>query len=131
MWPGVVASRGCEECSWKVHDLEDGDLVRLIGGEGPAWTGVLQGASAAALRWRPAPDVWTGLEYAAHVRGVLEVFGARVDPTTGDAFTYIERPGGAFNPAVAVGASLIGLLSWSNIWIYLAANFAAGAAAQP
>ena len=55
-----------------MHDDLEGvaDLVRLIGGEGPAWTGVLQGASAAALRWRPAPDVWTGLEYAAHVRRV-------------------------------------------------------------
>jgi hypothetical protein len=78
MWPGVVASRGCDECGWKVHDLEDDDLVRLIGGEGPAWAGVLDGAPRAALRWRPAPDVWTGLEYAAHVRGVLEVFAARV-----------------------------------------------------
>lgn len=27
--------------------------------------------------------------------------------------------GGAFNPAVAVGASLMGLFSWSDIWIYL------------
>jgi hypothetical protein len=78
MWPDVVASRGCDECSWKVHDLEDDDLVRLLGGEGPAWAGVLQHASVGALHWRPAPEVWTGLEYAAHLRGVLEVFGARV-----------------------------------------------------
>ncbi|OWY61863.1 hypothetical protein B7486_61520 [cyanobacterium TDX16] len=78
MWPGVVAGGRCGECGWKVHDLEDGDLVRLMGGEGPAWAGVLRGASVEVLRWRPAPEVWTGLEYAAHVRGVLEVFGARV-----------------------------------------------------
>ncbi|MBP7960932.1 MAG: aquaporin [Caldilineaceae bacterium] len=37
--------------------------------------------------------------------------------------------GGAFNPAVAIGASLMGALSWGNIWIYLVANLAAGAAA--
>jgi aquaporin Z len=30
--------------------------------------------------------------------------------------------GGAFNPAVAFGATLMGLLSWANIWIYLIAN---------
>jgi aquaporin Z len=30
--------------------------------------------------------------------------------------------GGAFNPAVAFGASLMGLLNWANIWIYLVAN---------
>lgn len=37
--------------------------------------------------------------------------------------------GGAFNPAVAVGASVFGAFAWSNIWIYLVANFAGGAAA--
>jgi aquaporin Z len=37
--------------------------------------------------------------------------------------------GGAFNPAVAVGASLMGLFSWSHIWVYLVANLLGGAAA--
>jgi aquaporin Z len=37
--------------------------------------------------------------------------------------------GGAFNPAVAVGASLMGLFAWSHIWIYLVAGFLGGAAA--
>ncbi len=37
--------------------------------------------------------------------------------------------GGAFNPAVAVGITVMGLSPLSNIWIYLVANFAAGAAA--
>jgi aquaporin Z len=38
--------------------------------------------------------------------------------------------GGAFNPAVAVGISVMGLSSWANIWIYLLADLvgAAGAA---
>ena len=37
--------------------------------------------------------------------------------------------GGAFNPAVALGASIAGLLSWANIWVYLIACLAGGAAA--
>ncbi len=37
--------------------------------------------------------------------------------------------GGAFNPAVAVGITLMGLSSWGNIWIFLVANFAGGALA--
>jgi aquaporin Z len=37
--------------------------------------------------------------------------------------------GGAFNPAVAVGATLMGMFSWSHIWIYILANVLGGAAA--
>ncbi|MDX6687583.1 MAG: aquaporin [Baekduia sp.] len=37
--------------------------------------------------------------------------------------------GGAFNPAVAIGATVMGLFSWANIWVYLLATFAGGAAA--
>src|SRR5206468_7335139 len=31
--------------------------------------------------------------------------------------------GGAFNPAVAVGVTIMGLSSWAHIWIYLVADF--------
>lgn len=37
--------------------------------------------------------------------------------------------GGAFNPAVAIGITLLGLSSVSNLWIFLVANFAGGALA--
>ncbi len=37
--------------------------------------------------------------------------------------------GAAFNPAVAIAVSAIGLFSWSAIWIFLVANFAGGAIA--
>jgi aquaporin Z len=33
--------------------------------------------------------------------------------------------GGAFNPAVAVGITIMGLSAWTNIWIFLVANLAA------
>jgi aquaporin Z len=45
------------------------------------------------------------------------------------AFSVGNISGGAFNPAVAVGISFMGLSSWSNIWIYLVANFLGGAVA--
>jgi aquaporin Z len=41
------------------------------------------------------------------------------------AFAVGDISGGAFNPAVAVGISVLGISSWSGIWIYLVANFAA------
>jgi aquaporin Z len=45
------------------------------------------------------------------------------------AFSVGGISGGAFNPAIAVGAMVTGLFKWSNIWIYLLADFAGGAAA--
>ena len=45
------------------------------------------------------------------------------------AFSVGNLSGGAFNPAVALGISAMGLSTWSNIWIYLVAEFLGGAAA--
>jgi aquaporin Z len=45
------------------------------------------------------------------------------------AFSVGSISGGAFNPAVAVGISVLGLSSWANIWIYLLADFAGAAVA--
>jgi aquaporin Z len=45
------------------------------------------------------------------------------------AFAVGGISGGVFNPAVAVGISVMGLSSWVNIWVYLVANFAGAALA--
>src|ERR1700730_7498085 len=45
------------------------------------------------------------------------------------AFAVGDISGGAFYPAVAVGISILGLSSGSNLWIYLAANFGAAVVA--
>ncbi len=45
------------------------------------------------------------------------------------AFSVGSISGAAFNPAVAVGISVMGLSSWTNIWIYLVACFAGGGVA--
>jgi aquaporin Z len=45
------------------------------------------------------------------------------------AFAVGGISGGAFNPAIALGAMVTGLFKWSNIWIYLLADFLGGAAA--
>jgi aquaporin Z len=48
---------------------------------------------------------------------------------TAGAFAVGGISGGAFNPAVALGATVLGALKWSHIWVYLLANFAGGAVA--
>jgi len=45
------------------------------------------------------------------------------------AFSVGNISGGAFNPAVAVGITLMGLSAWGSIWIFMVANFSAGAVA--
>jgi aquaporin Z len=45
------------------------------------------------------------------------------------AFAVGGISGGAFNPAVAIGITVMGLSSATNIWIYLVANLLGGAAA--
>jgi aquaporin Z len=37
--------------------------------------------------------------------------------------------GGAFNPAIALGATVLGAFKWSHIWIHLLADFLGGVAA--
>jgi aquaporin Z len=45
------------------------------------------------------------------------------------AFAVGGISGGAFNPAVAFGASTMGLFAWAKIWIWLLADLAGGALA--
>ena len=45
------------------------------------------------------------------------------------AFAVGGTSGGAFNPAIAVGAMVTGLFAWSNIWIYFLADFLGAAVA--
>ena len=42
------------------------------------------------------------------------------------AFSVGGISGGAFNPAVAVGAGFMGLIQWGNIWIHLVADLLGG-----
>ncbi|MBK7492494.1 MAG: aquaporin [Nitrosomonas sp.] len=42
------------------------------------------------------------------------------------AFSVGGISGGAFNPAVAIAAPLMGLMDWNNIWIHISADFAGG-----
>lgn len=45
------------------------------------------------------------------------------------AFAFGAVSGGAFNPAVAIGISMLKLTSWNSIWIYLVGCFGGAAVA--
>ena len=57
-------------------------------------------------------------------------YGAAIGLTvTAGAYAVGGISGAVFNPAVAVGACLMGLIAWGSIWIYLVACFAAAVVA--
>jgi len=45
------------------------------------------------------------------------------------AYAVGSISGGAFNPAVALGITMMGLSAWTSLWIFLVANLAGGAVA--
>jgi aquaporin Z len=101
---------------------------------------ILKGdASAKPLVLRPGPALLSeflftfALVYvvlnAATAKGTANnsFYGLAIGFTVlAGAFSVGGISGAAFNPAVAVGISIMGLSSWANIWIYLLAGFAGG-----
>jgi aquaporin Z len=45
------------------------------------------------------------------------------------AFAVGDISGGAFNPAVAVGAASLGFVTWATVWVHVLAEFAGAATA--
>lgn len=96
-----VLRRPCRQCGFDASTLEQAELAGLIRANAARWPAVLRRADAAV---RPSPDVWSAVEYAAHVRDVLRLFRYRVSlmlqsdsPTfpswDGDALAVSERYG--------------------------------------
>jgi hypothetical protein len=76
-WTYVVAE-GCAECGFVPFDPEvaPGRIQAIV----PRWREVLARTTAAD---RPAPAVWSPLEYACHVRDVCRIMGHRVELMVG------------------------------------------------
>jgi hypothetical protein len=66
----------CTACGFDGAWYSDPSLVDALAALAPQWRALLDDAGA-DLRDRPAPEVWSALEYAAHSRDItaLHVFG--------------------------------------------------------
>lgn len=69
-----VLDRPCPECGYDAGGVQVTDLPRLVGEAAAPWAEVL---ARPDVRVRPAPAVWSPLEYACHVRDVLLIFAER------------------------------------------------------
>jgi hypothetical protein len=94
-----VLERPCPQCGFDASTLDPAEVAGKIRANAARWPAVLARADAAV---RPSADVWSAVEYAAHVRDVLRLFRYRValmlgsdDPTfpswDGDALAVSER----------------------------------------
>ncbi|MGV1007958.1 MAG: DinB family protein [Dermatophilaceae bacterium] len=70
-----VMQRPCPDCGFDPTGVEPVSLPALIGTALSDWPAVLARPDAAL---RPAPQIWSPLEYACHVRDVLRLFAERL-----------------------------------------------------
>ena len=70
-----MLERRCPECGFDATTVRPAEVKNRVYANGSAWQQVLRRPDVTA---RPAPDVWSPLEYACHVRDVHRVFGLRV-----------------------------------------------------
>ena len=69
-----VLQRPCPDCGLVAADIPEGDLAAAIRQASIPWDYVLQRDD---VRLRPAPQVWSPLEYGCHVRDVCRRFAQR------------------------------------------------------
>lgn len=78
-WFRVVAEERCDECGMRASDFARAELGPAILGESLQWGDLLaRSGGVEGCRERPSALAWSALEYGAHVRDVLALFGRRV-----------------------------------------------------
>ena len=69
-------TRRCEECGLAAGEVDPGRVAQLAYVVAEEWVQILQ--SHPAVEARPAPGVWSPLEYGCHVRDVYRIADARL-----------------------------------------------------
>jgi hypothetical protein len=76
-WAAVVAEQTCEECGLRASEVPRASLPDALRSGAADWAQLLSSSADDALRAHPVPG-WSALEYAAHVRDVLDLYTHRV-----------------------------------------------------
>jgi hypothetical protein len=70
-----VLERSCPDCGLDPGAIDVADVPAVVRANASRWQAVL---ARSDVRRRPAPDVWSPLEYACHVRDVFRLFDTRL-----------------------------------------------------
>jgi hypothetical protein len=94
----VTETNNCDECGFSDESVGPADVVDALRKFGRRYraplTRFLPGEDGdSLLRRRPAPGVWSALEYAAHVRDVLGWYDERVRRSLVEDQPSFEGPG--------------------------------------
>jgi hypothetical protein len=91
----------CDECGWDWDSDVDADAIRAYGDRiGKPLTRFLPSDDPdAVLRTRPAPGVWSALEYAGHVQDVFDFYGERIERVLNEERPQLS-PGGDWDAMV-------------------------------
>jgi hypothetical protein len=71
-----VLSRRCDQCGLSAGDITAEEFAERAFVAAEEWVQILR--SSPAVNARPEPDVWSPLEYGAHVRDVFQLFDGRL-----------------------------------------------------
>lgn len=69
-------SRRCPDCGLSAGEVDFAEIADRAEAAAGEWVQIL--LSSPAVNARPHPDVWSPLEYGAHVRDVFALFDARL-----------------------------------------------------
>jgi hypothetical protein len=69
-------TRRCEQCGLSAGEIDPADFAERAFIAAEEWVQILR--SSPAVSARPQPDVWSPLEYGAHVRDVYRLYDARL-----------------------------------------------------
>ena len=88
----------CDECGFDYDGLEPADAPAALRGFAKRYRAPLSrflpGEDGdSLLRERPAPDTWSALEYAAHIRDVFENYHRWIGQILGEERPVLEGPG--------------------------------------
>ncbi len=115
--------RPCPDCGFAAGEVAGSEVAARVRDLTAPWVEVL---ARADVRERPAPGVWSALEYAAHVRDVCRLFRERLalmldedEPRFANwdqDVTAVEGAYAAQDPAVVAGELAAAASSWSDLY---------------
>ena len=82
----------CAECGFDASDYTRGELQTTLRALAPMWRGLTAGIDASVLETRPAPAVWSALEYLAHSRDITAMMSYLVHLAATDGHPVLPGP---------------------------------------